>query len=83
MGFPRQGYWSGVPLPPSEGLPDQGSPLSSGQEAFLTALGPRAGLQLCVGAPPVFLCFFLLDLLTAVWEMDSTAPEPFINLSGT
>ena len=83
MGFPRQGYWSGVPLPPLESLPDQGIPLSSGQEAFLTALGPRAGLQLCVGGPPVFLRFSLLDLFTAVWEIDSTVPEPFINLSGT
>ena len=24
MGFPRQGYWSGLPFPSPENLPDQG-----------------------------------------------------------
>ena len=83
MGFPRQGYWRGVPVPPSEGLPDQGIPLSSVWEPFLTSLVSCAGLQLCVGGPPVFLRFSLLVLCTAVWEIYSTVPEPFINLSGT
>ena len=82
-GISQQGCWSGVPFPPSEGLPDQGILLSSGWEPFLTALVPCAGLQLCVGGPPVFLRFSLLVLRTAVWEIYSTVPEPFINLSGT
>ena len=61
MGFPRQGYWSGMPFPTSGDLPDPGieptSPaLASG---FFTAESPeKPRLNICV--PLKFRCWSLI-----------------------
>ena len=53
MGFPRQKYWSGLPFPPPEDLPNPGikppplvSPASAGR--FFTTLSPGKPIVACL-----------------------------------
>ena len=61
MGFLRQGYWSGLPLPPPENLPDPGIEPTSLALAGLFAAEPP-GKPVCV----IYIYIFLIE----VWYVE-------------
>ena len=51
MGFPRQEYWSGLPFPPPEDIPDPGTePISLTLQDILYCCAPRKPGGLLTGA---------------------------------
>ena len=68
MGFSRQKYWSGLPFPPPEDLPNTGieptslaSPALAGR-FFTTSTTPHPPSNLIVDGPPQTLClYFCVD----------------------
>ena len=64
MGFPRQEYWSGLPFPSSEDLPNPGikteSPVLQADFFFLTAEPP--------GKPKSMLCIHFIFICSRVGD---------------
>ena len=66
MGFPRQDYWSGLPYPSLDDLPDPGmehmfSALEGGY-VFTTELPLSVGLYIIVGSAPTTEITLYIDV---------------------
>ena len=82
MGFSRQEYWSGLPFPFQEDLPDPG--IESGESPALQADSLLSELQ----RVPICISIFLSFWLTSLWQssrstyITANAPVSFLLMAG-
>ena len=69
MAFPRQGYWSGLPFPSPEYLPDPGTKSATPTLQAVSCIESKFFIAEPAGKP-IHLCTYPQILLMASWVTD-------------